>query len=246
METRSIRSVADTLRIGVPSLAMPNDRLPLELSPREQQLVKFASQGLTDTAIANRLGISEATVGTYWGRVRIKIGPFNRTELVSIYLRNQQELALDVLREENANLLAQLKAVADQGESGASLFESLIEHAPDAIILVSHDGVILRANRSAYELFGYSDEELENLPLILLIPERLRELHQQHRAEYISDPRKRSMGEHLATPALHKDGTEILVRATLSAMSSPSGLLVTCVLRPTGPRKANFAEFDNL
>ena len=46
-----------------------------QLSPRELQLIEYATQGLTDTAIALKLGISEATVGTYWGRVRIKIGP---------------------------------------------------------------------------------------------------------------------------------------------------------------------------
>ena len=61
----------------------------IELSPREQQLITMAGEGLTDTAIANRLGISEATVNTYWGRIRVKLGPHNRTELVAIALRDE-------------------------------------------------------------------------------------------------------------------------------------------------------------
>jgi len=213
---------------------MQESRQPLQLSPREHQLVQFASEGLTDTAIAHRLGISEATVGTYWGRVRIKIGPFNRTELVSIYLRAHQEQALEALREENAQLLARLKEAASSGESESGLFEDLMDNAPDAIILVSEAGILNRANRSAHELFGYSPGEMRGLSLVSLIPERLRTVHQEHRAAYVSDPRKRSMGEHLETPALRRDGTEILVRAALSAMNTPSGLIVTCVVRQTG------------
>jgi len=205
-----------------------NGRIPLKLSPREHQLVKFASEGLTDTAIAYRLGISEATVSTYWGRVRIKIGPFNRTELVSVYLRAVQEEALDAVREENAKVIDQLRTSASEQ---SALHQALIENAPDAIVIVSEEGVITSANKMAHELFGYAEGGLNGLPLINLIPQRLREVHQVHRREYVEDPRRRTMGEHLATPALRQDGTEFLVRAALSAISSSSGLLVTCVLR---------------
>ncbi len=40
------------------------------LSEREEQVLRLAMRGFTDTAIAHQLEISEATVGTYWGRVR--------------------------------------------------------------------------------------------------------------------------------------------------------------------------------
>src|SRR5262245_36101632 len=50
-------------------------RRTIELSERERQLIELAAEGHTDASIANELGISEATVSTYWGRVRIKIGP---------------------------------------------------------------------------------------------------------------------------------------------------------------------------
>lgn len=205
-----------------------HDRRPLQLSPRELQLIKFASEGLTDTAIAHRLGISEATVSTYWGRVRIKIGPFNRTELVSVYLRSQQEVALEVVRRENAKVIEQLRATASEQ---AALHQALIENAPDAIVIVSDAGVVTSANKMAHELFGYEEGGMSDLPLINLIPERLREVHQRHRQEYVDDPRRRTMGEHLATPAMRKDGSEMLVRAALSAIATSSGMLITCVLR---------------
>jgi PAS domain S-box-containing protein len=205
------------------------------LSTRERQLIEYAAQGFTDTAIALKLGISEATVGTYWGRVRTKMGPYNRTELVSIYLRSQQEAALSELRDENAKLIADLQGVATAATEEGSLYLGIIENAPDAILLVSEDGTVKGANIAARELFGYESSEIVGSSLLQLIPERFRDRHREHREEYVRDPRRRAMGEHLETPALRKDGTEFLVRATLSAMPTPNGLLVTCVLREVHP-----------
>ncbi|WP_025229448.1 PAS domain S-box protein [Fimbriimonas ginsengisoli] len=210
---------------------MPAERQSPQLSPRELQLIKFASEGLTDTAIAQRLGISEATVGTYWGRVRIKIGPYNRTELVSIHLRAQQEEALELMRQENAQLISQLRNAVIQDPDENSFYYDLIDNAPDAMVLVFESGTVKTANRAAHELFGYDAGEMNGLALVALIPERFREVHQEHRAAYVNDPRRRTMGEHLQTPALRKDGKEIIVRAALSAIPTPNGLLVTSVLR---------------
>lgn len=210
---------------------MSDGRKQLSLSPREHQLIQFASEGLTDTAIAYRLGISEATVGTYWGRVRIKMGPLNRTELVSVYLKQEQERALDALREENAQLLSEIKRASEQSPQ-PSLYEQLIENAADGIVLVSESGQIVSANRAAHELLGYPHAALIGMQVSDLIPERLRDIHQEHRAEYVQDPQRRSMGKHLATPALRADGEEVLIRASLSSTLGPSGLVITCILRP--------------
>lgn len=212
-------------------MCMSDNRKSLVLSPREQQLIQFASEGLTDTAIAYRLGISEATVGTYWGRVRIKMGPLNRTELVSVYLKQEQERALDALREENAQLLSEIKKVAEQTEQ-PSLYEQLIENAADAIVLVSESGEVISANRAAHELLLYSEGALVGRSVSDLIPDRLRDVHREHRADYIRDPQRRSMGKHLATPALRADGSEVMIRASLSSTTGPSGLVITCILRP--------------
>ena len=79
------------------------------LSEREKQLIKLASEGFIDTAIANQLGISEATVSTYWGRIRVKLGPHSRTELVAIVLRQESEFVIAALREENENMAKQIR-----------------------------------------------------------------------------------------------------------------------------------------
>jgi len=43
----------------------------LELSVRERQVLSLAARGETDQGIANRLGISPATVNSYWVRIRL-------------------------------------------------------------------------------------------------------------------------------------------------------------------------------
>ncbi len=202
------------------------------LSAREAELLKFAAEGLTDTAIAHRLGISEATVGTYWGRVRIKLGPYNRTELVAIILRAQQEEEVRKLREEYSAVVEELRR---ETLGGKRHYRQLLENVPDALLLVSDIGTIDYANPVAHELFGYSEGELNGRSLLCLIPERFKARHTEHREEYVNNPSRREMGQHLETPALRKDGQEIPVRATLSAVETREGLLVTCVVRPIKP-----------
>src|SRR5579862_4166396 len=79
--------------------------LSISLSERERQLLVLAAQGFTDQGISHKLGISLATVGTYWGRVRIKFGPLSRTELVAVYLREESAATINELKRTNSSLL---------------------------------------------------------------------------------------------------------------------------------------------
>lgn len=57
-------------------------------SPREAQILKLAVSGYTNAGMANLLGITEATVSTYWNRIRSKVGLRSRSEiLLSVYER---------------------------------------------------------------------------------------------------------------------------------------------------------------
>ncbi|HWD38610.1 MAG TPA: PAS domain S-box protein [Fimbriimonas sp.] len=210
---------------------MDQARPKFKLSDRERQLINLAIAGSTDTAIAQRLGISEATVGTYWGRIRIKLGPYSRTELVAIVLRSEQEEALQSLRDENAHLVQQLEESAKTNGIESSFYEQLIENAPDAMIVVSSEGSLIASNEAAHEMFGYESGAMKGISLLDLIPTEHREAHIVHRKEYVEDPRRRMMGEHLQTPALHKSGQSFPVRAALSAINAADGLVILCAVR---------------
>jgi PAS domain S-box-containing protein len=204
------------------------------LSPRERQLLEMAVVGMTDQAISNNLGISLATVGTYWGRVRIKFGPYNRTELVAIYLKDEAKHALSTLKSENQDLLTKIDEhtqAVEMLQTSLELFRGLIETAPDAILIVNAAGVIELANDRADEMFGFERDGLLGKKVEELIPQRYHEAHLANRQEYVEHPVRRKMGEHEATVAMRKDGTEFPIAAALNATQTPKGPLVTCIIR---------------
>lgn len=205
----------------------------VELSERERQLVKLAAEGHTDSSIAHRLGISEATVSTYWGRVRIKVGPFSRPELIATIIRAELGELVEQLRQENQQLIEELQKQSGKewGAPEANYYHKLVLAAPDAILIVKEDGVIESVNDECARLFGYEREDLEGRNLQSLIPERYQKIHMQHREDYMSHPVKRKMAEHTASLGRRRDGSEFSIAASLSPVDSTSGLRVMCIVR---------------
>lgn len=213
------------------------------LSQRERQIMLLAAKGLTDAGIAQKLEISAATVGTYWGRIRAKVGHHSRTELVANYMREKASATLEEMRKQNQALQAELELkskTADQARGKAELLRRVLSAAPDAILLVNQDGMIEYANEEAERLFGYGSHELAGQPVAKLVPQRFHGVHSQHRQRYLAEPTKRRMGDHYGTPAVRKDGTEFLTATTLSAMSTPQGQVVTVFVREL--KDSNFDE----
>ena len=118
-------------------------------------------------------------------------------------------------------------------------FESLLEAAPDAMVGVDATGAIRFVNRQTELLFGYHRDELVGMPLETLVPESVRSVHPQHRAEYFAHPATRAMGAGLALSGRRKDGSEFPVDISLSSIDTEHGPLVTAAVRDiTDRRKA--------
>jgi len=117
------------------------------------------------------------------------------------------------------------------------VLRQLLEMAPDAILTVDREGLILFANSRTEQLFGYPREELLGQTIEILLPEQLREIHRHHRQEYYRAPRTRPMGIGLELWARRKDGTEFPVEISLSPLDTEHGLLVSAAVRDITPRK---------
>ena len=67
-------------------------------------------------------------------------------------------------------------------------FRRLLEAAPDAILITDRTGHITMANEQVHRLFGHPPSELSGQRIEFLIPERLRDRHERHRAQYQAAP----------------------------------------------------------
>ena len=123
------------------------------------------------------------------------------------------------------------------GSLGEVPFRSLIDGAPDAVVVTDAQGRILLVNRQSEALFGFAREELVGRPVEVLVPLDLRTLHPAHRFGYAADPRTRPMGADLDLRARCKDGTEVPVDIALSSFVTDAGaLIVTASVRDVTER----------
>jgi PAS domain S-box-containing protein len=118
-----------------------------------------------------------------------------------------------------------------------AMFEGLFEFAPDAILVVDREGRIVQANKQVERLFGYTREELLNADHDMLLPERFREKHREHRRGFMSDPHVRPMGTGLELFGRKKDGTEFSVDISLGPLQKHNGIVVLAVVRDVTERK---------
>jgi PAS domain S-box-containing protein len=124
----------------------------------------------------------------------------------------------------------------------AGIFRSLLESAAEGIIVVDVDGRIVMFNGKAEELFGYRQEELLGHVVDILLPETRREVHCMHRAEYLSNPRNRTMGLGLDLVARRRDGSEFPVEIALSHAGEGNDMLVMASVSDITRRKQWEAE----
>ena len=114
----------------------------------------------------------------------------------------------------------------------------LFESAPDAMMVSDRDGRILEVNSEAEKTFGYSREELIGENIEKLIPQRLRDVHRDHRHVYQAKPIYRPMSRGQSIIALRKDGSEFPVEISLSPVSTDRGVLFYAIIRDISERVA--------
>lgn len=119
-----------------------------------------------------------------------------------------------------------------------NMFREIVEYGPDALLVVDAQGVILTVNAQAEKLFGYAREEMLGKNVELLVPERFRDHHREHRRRFGRHPHARPMGIAMELLGRHKDGLEFPVEVSLSPLRTRTGSLVAASVRDISERRA--------
>jgi len=117
------------------------------------------------------------------------------------------------------------------------VLRSVLDSAPDAMVVVNSQGRIQIVNSRTEQLFGYTRAELLGMSVDDLVPASLRSTHAAHRARFFRDPQLRPMGLGLDLFGRRHDGTEFPVDISLSTLPTDEGLLVIAAVRDVTDRK---------
>ncbi len=147
------------------------------------------------------------------------------------------EISLSPLQTEAGTLVISIIRDTTARRKVEARFRGFLEAAPDAIVVVNHEGKIVILNTQAERLFKFTRANLLGMPVETLVPERFRGRHAGHRGGFFADPRVRPMGSGLELFGLRSDGSEFPVEISLSPIETEEGMLVSAAIRDITERK---------
>ncbi len=144
-----------------------------------------------------------------------------------------------------ANALRELVAKIEQAEhalrDSEEQFRSVVEAAPDAIVVADQHGRIVSWNGAAQRLFGFTPDEIRNQPLWWIIPPRFREAHRQGLERYRTSGVARLLGQTVELAGLRKDGSEFPLELSLTSWTTGRGTFFSGIIRDITERKRSEA-----
>lgn len=132
-----------------------------------------------------------------------------------------------------------LASIADTSErkQAEERFRLVVEAAPSAMIMVDDRGCMTLINNQTETLFQYKREELIDQPIEMLVPERYRAAHPDHRSAFLKKPTARPMGAGRDLYGRRKNGSEIPIEIGLNPIETSQGTFILASIIDITERK---------
>jgi PAS domain S-box-containing protein len=134
-------------------------------------------------------------------------------------------------------VLRMAKPMVQRIEQSQKRFRTLLESAPDAMVIINASGEIVMVNRRTQELFDFDRDEMLGQPIEMLMPSRFRDRHPERVHAFFAHPSARPMGAGLELFGCTRSGEEFPVEISLSPIETEAGTLVASSLRDISERK---------
>ena len=154
------------------------------------------------------------------------------------------QFGISALRDEAGDLRGFAVVMRDitERKRAEEKFRLVVESAPNAMVMVDRTGQIVLVNAQTEKLFGYRRDELLGQSVELLVPERFRAAHPEHRAGFCAHPEARAMGVGRDLSGRRQDGSEFPVEIGLNPIATDEGLLVLAAIVDITERKRSEQE----
>ncbi len=134
---------------------------------------------------------------------------FKLARQVMTQLESRRRLMSQTCSRAGSAEMPESKGADEISRESEALYRAVIETTSDAVIVIDEDSKILFVNRSTEGIFGYLKDELLGKQLTVLMPDYLRQIHEQSIKRYVQTGKKHLSWDGVELPGLHKSGKEI-------------------------------------
>ena len=117
------------------------------------------------------------------------------------------------------------------------LFETLLDAAVDAIIIIDQAGTILRFNRAAQEMFNHQPNTVIGQNVRLLMPEPHRSKHDEYLNQYQASGQAAIIGKGREEWGIRSDGELFLMRLSVGKSTLGDAVHYVGIIHDLSPQR---------
>jgi PAS domain S-box-containing protein len=152
-------------------------------------------------------------------------------------------MGLNSFSEELQAAIALSSARSETLEESNAQIETLLENAPNAVIVIDESGTIVKWNKKSELIFGWSAEEVLQQPMHnLIMPERYMKAHQKGIHHFLHTGEGPVINKTIEISAVRKNKEEFPIELSISAIKSQGKFLFIAFIADISQRKQSEQE----